>query len=225
MTRRSVEIANELERDVLAGRLAVGELVNEVVLAERFGVSRTPIREALLTLASSGLVRLEPGRGAVVVGVSLQQVFDSYEVLSALSALAAQLCAERMPPLKRAQLSALHDEMTRSLDKGDREDYARLNALFHDTIVKGSGNAVLAQQIAQCTKTIAAVRHASLEAHASLASMHEEHVKVVAAILARDGDAARQAMGDHLHLRGDAASQLVEAWRRQNEAAEAPSHG
>lgn len=220
MTRRSVEIANELEQDILGGRLAVGELVNEVALAERFGVSRTPVREALLSLSSTGLVRLEAGRGAVVVGVSLQQVFDSYEVLAALSGLAAELCADRMSALDRAHLLSIHEEMSKYRDnKRHRDAYIRLDHQFHDAIVKGSANAVLAHQIAMCAKTIAAVRHASMESHASLEAMYDEHVQVVNAIVARDGAAARRAMEAHLKLRGDVASRLVAAWRAQTQGA------
>jgi DNA-binding GntR family transcriptional regulator len=220
MTRRSVEVANALEKEILAGELAVGELVNEVALAERFSVSRTPIREALLSLTSTGLVRLEPGRGAIVVGISLQQVFDSYEVLSALSGLAAELCAARMSSLERAQLIAIHEEMGRSRGSDQRETYRRLDEQFHDTIVKGSGNAVLAHQIAMCAKTIAAVRHASMESHTSLEAMYDEHVQVIDAIVASDGEAARLAMHGHLHLRGDVASRLVTAWRTHPQGAE-----
>lgn len=202
--------------------LPPGELINEVALAERFGVSRTPVREALLSLSSAGLVRLEPGRGAIVVGVSLEQVFESYEVLSSLSGLAAQLCAERMSALERARLSALHDEMTGVLAKDDdRTIYGPLNARFHEMLVKGSANGVLANQIAMCTRTIQAVRHVALEAHVSLEAAHEEHERVVQAILARDGEAARRAMSAHVHLRGDGASRLVAAWREHTQGTEA----
>lgn len=221
MTRRSVEIASALEKDILGGRIAVGELVNEVALAERFGVSRTPVREALLSLASTGLVRLEPGRGAIAVGISLQQVFDSYEVLAGLYGVAAELCAQRMGPMARAQLLSLHEEVGKVLGNQRRDAYARLDVQFHDLIIKGSGNAVLAHQVAVCTRTIVAVRHASLESHRSLESAYAEHTAVVEAIAARDGDAARRAMSAHLQLRGDVASRLVAAWRHQTQPAQA----
>lgn len=220
MARKSVEIANQLEKDILGGQVATGDLVNEVALAARFGVSRTPVREALLSLASSGLVELQPGRGAIVVGVSLQQVFESYEVLATLSGLAAELAANRMSALERAQLLSIHDEMARCRDADRRDAYVQLDGQFHDAIVKGAGNAVLAQQVTACTKAIAAVRHASMESHSSLDSMYEEHVQVVNAICARDADAARRAMMSHLQFRGDVASRLVTAWRRQNPGTE-----
>lgn len=221
MTRRSVEIANELEKDILGGKVAAGELVNEVSLAERFGVSRTPVREALLSLASTGLVKLEPGKGAIVVGISLQQVFDSYEVLAGLYGLAAELCAQRMSALELAQLLSLHKEMGQCLSSEQRHAYGRLDVQFHDLIIKGSGNAVLAHQVALCTKTIAAVRHASMESHRSLDAAYAEHSAVTAAITAKDGDAARRAMRGHLHLRGDTANRLVAAWRVHTQPAEA----
>lgn len=214
MARRSVEIASELEKDILGGRLAHDEVINEVALAERFGVSRTPVREALLGLASSGLVRLERGLGAIVVGISLQRVFDAYEVLATLSGLAAELCAARMTALQRAQLTSLHEEMRKYRGGGHRAEYVRLDEQFHELIVKGSANAVLEQQVAQCAKTIAAVRHASMESHASLETMHGEHDDVVAAICAGDCEAARRAMSGHLQLRGDSATRLVAAWQK-----------
>lgn len=220
MTRKSVEIANALEKDILGGQVATGELVNEVALAARFGVSRTPVREALLSLASSGLVELQPGRGAVVVGVSLQQVFESYEVLATLSGLAAELAATRMSALERAQLLSIHEEMGKCRDANRRDAYVQLDGQFHEAIVKGAGNAVLAQQVAACTRTIAAVRHASMESHASLDSMYDEHVQVVDAIGSRDVEAARRAMTAHLQFRGDVASRLVTAWRHQNPGAD-----
>lgn len=221
MTRRSVEIANELEKDILSGKIPVGELVNEVAIAERFKVSRTPVREALLSLASSGLVRLEPGRGAIVVGVSLQRVFDCYEVLAGLFGLAAELCATRMTALERAQLVSIHEEMGKCLGNEQRDAYGRLDKQFHDTIVKGSGNAVLAYQVAICTKTIEAVRHVSMESHACLEPFYAEHAQVVAAICSKDTEAARRAMGGHLQLRGDVASKLVAAWRHQTQGTDA----
>ncbi|MDD2610217.1 MAG: GntR family transcriptional regulator [Giesbergeria sp.] len=222
MTRRSVEIAKALEKDILGGVLPVGELVNEVALAEQFGVSRTPVREALLSLASTGLVKLQPGRGAIVVGISLQQVFDCYEVLAGLLGLAAELCAQRMSSLEKAQILSIHEEMGRYLhDPALRDAYMRLDVQFHDLIVKGSGNAVLAHQVAMCTKTIAAVRHASMESHVSLDSAYAEHTQVVAAITAKDSEAARKAMAGHLQLRGDTASRLVAAWRHHTQNTDA----
>jgi DNA-binding GntR family transcriptional regulator len=215
MTRRSIEICTALEKDILGGHLTAGELVNEIALADRFGVSRTPVREALLSLASTGLVRLQPGRGAIVVGVSLQQVFDAYEVLSALFGLAAALCAMRLTPLERAQLQTLHEKMGSHMDAKEREDYMRLDDQVHELIVKGAGNPMLAHQIAQCHRTIAAVRHASMESHISLDVVYEEHAEVVRAVLARDEESARHAMSAHLQLRGDKASHLVALWQQQ----------
>ena len=217
MTRKSQQIMTALEKEILAGAFSVGELMNEVALAERFEVSRTPVREALLSLASSGLVQLEPGRGAIVVGASLEKVFESYEVLADLMSLAASLAAQRMTTLARASLRSLHEEMHGHAGKEHRDTYYRLDNEFHDAVVMGSANKVLARCIADCQKTIAGVRHASIEAHQSLEAMYMEHERIVAAITGGHAEEARRAMGDHVQLRGDRASQLISAWRLQTQ--------
>jgi DNA-binding GntR family transcriptional regulator len=217
MARRLVEITDVLEKEILSGEHPVGELLNELAIAERFGVSRTPVREALLSLASTGLVRLERGRGAIVVGISLQKVFESYEVMSALMGLAAALCAQRLSSFELAQLCALHDDLRRSKEAGDREAYVKFDNRFHEQIVKGAGNETLMQQVAACSRILAAVRHASMESHESVDTMFEEHDAIVTAICAKDPEAARRAMSAHVHLRGDVANQLVSTWREQSQ--------
>lgn len=221
MTRRSTEIASVLEKEILSNGFALGEVINEIAVAERFGVSRTPVREALLSLAGTGLVRLEQGRGAVVVGVSMQKVFESYEVLSELLGFAASMAARRMTAMGRANLLSIHEQMRTCMTAEKRSDYMDLDAQFHDTILDASSNTVLAQMVADCERTIAAVRHASMESHATLQEMYAEHERIVAAITAADPDAARGAMREHVQLRGDVASKSVVLWRQQTEATSA----
>jgi DNA-binding GntR family transcriptional regulator len=216
MTRRSTGIASVLEKEILSNAFAIGEVINEVATAERFGVSRTPVREALLSLAGIGLVRLEPGRGAVVVGMSPQKIFESYEVLAELQGMAASLATRRMTAMGRAKLLALHEDMRSCMSDDKRTEYMELDTQFHDSILEACSNAVLTQQVADCERTIAAVRHASMEAHASLQDMYQEHDCIVAALTSGNPDAARKAMHDHVQLRGDVASKLVVLWREQN---------
>lgn len=215
MTRRSTEIASVLEKEILSGAFAIGEVINEVAAAERFSVSRTPVREALLSLSGTGLVRLEQGRGAVVVGVSQQKIFESYEVLAELQGHAAGLATRRMTAMGRANLLALHQEMHTCMTADKRSAYMELDTQFHDAILESCANTVLAQLVADCERTIAAVRHASMESHAALQEMYAEHERIVSAVAAGDAEAARNAMRDHVQLRGDVASRLVVLWRQQ----------
>lgn len=223
MARRLDEITNTLEKEILSGDFTAGEQINEVAVAERFGVSRTPVREALLKLSAMGLVRLVPGRGAVVVGVSLERVFESYEVLGQLMGMAAMLATKRMTPFVVAQLLSIHEEMRACLEADSREEYEALDERFHDLITRSAANEVLVEHIDDCKKTVAAVRHASMESHPSLDGVFAEHERIVAAIRAGDADEARLAMSGHIRLRGDVASHLVATWQHQNAQTEAPA--
>ncbi len=216
MARKSLEIAKTLERDILAGKFAPGELMDEMALARRFEASRTPVREALLNLSATGLVELQRGRGAVVVGVSLERIFDTYEVLAELMGFAACLSAKRLTPLQRANLEALHEDIGRVAGNDSREDYQRLDARFHDALVHGCGNSVLIHQITECERTISAVRRASIESYESLDGMYNEHQGIVDAIRRGDAEAARNAMREHLQLRSGGATRLMASWRAQD---------
>lgn len=223
MARRLDEITTTVEKEILSGDFAVGEVINEVVLAERFGVSRTPVREALLKLSSTGLIKLVPGRGAVVVGISLQRVFESYEVLSELQGMAAMLATKRMTAFGLAQLLAIHTEMQACVKADDREEYELLDTRFHDLIAQSAANEVLVEHIEDCKRIVAAVRHASIESHPSLDAVYTEHERLISAMRAGDAEAARQAMRDHIKLRGGVASKLVATWQEQTKTTEAPA--
>lgn len=216
MTRKSLEIANTLEREILTGAFKSGELIDEMAIAKRFDASRTPVREALLNLSATGLVELERGRGAVVVGISLDRIFETYEVLAELMGFAAALTAKRMTPLNLAHLQALHEEMRQHTGKEQRDEYKRLDGLFHESVLQGCANKVLIRQVVECERTISAVRRASIEAHESLEAMYAEHERIVNAIRNGDAEGARNAMRDHVQLRSGGASKLISSWRQRN---------
>ena len=216
MTRKSVEIAGELEQAILRGEFAPGELLNEIELSERFGVSRTPVREALLNLSAAGLVELESGRGAVVVGITLDTVFEAYEVLANSLGFASALAAERMTPRQRAELQDIVEEMSITTGQKVRERYIELDEALHEKILEGCGNVLLGYQIRRCKARIAAVRQSSMRSHKSVEHIVPEIARVVDAILARDAEAARAALIAHVAVRGDGAQRLMAEWRNLN---------
>ena len=216
MTRKSVEIAGELEQAILRGEFAPGELLNEIELSERFGVSRTPVREALLNLSAAGLVELESGRGAVVVGITLDTVFEAYEVLANSLGFASALAAERMTPRQRAELQGIVEEMAITTGQKVRERYIELDEALHEKILEGCGNALLGYQIRRCKARIAAVRQSSMRFHKSVEHIVPEIARVVDAILARDAEATRTALFAHVAVRGDGAQRLMAEWRNLN---------
>lgn len=216
MARKSIEIAEALEQAILSGEFAAGEVLNEPELAQRFDVSRTPVREALLNLSASGIVDLQRGKGAVVVGISLDTLFEAYEVLANSLGFAGALAAERMTPLERAGLRNLVEDMKANTDEAHRERYIDLDEKLHDAILDGAKNAILARQVHACKRRMSAVRTLSMRSHKTVSHIIPEIERVVEAIEARDGPAARAALEAHIGLRGDGAQRLMAHWRKLN---------
>jgi DNA-binding GntR family transcriptional regulator len=156
--------------------------------------------------------------------VSLEQVFEAYEVLAELMGMAAALAAQRMTLASKAQLQAVHGDMATYVGTDRRDAYVVLDAKFHQLILAGCANRVLLRQIADCKKTIAVVRHASINSHASLEMMYAEHESIVKAVVGGAAEDARRAMWLHVHLRADRAGELVEVWRKQPRATSTQSY-
>lgn len=219
MTRKSIEIADALEAAILSGEFPQGVLLNELELARRFDVSRTPVREALLNLSATGMVELVRGKGAVVVGISLDTLFEAYEVLANSLGFASALAAERMTPLQRAELQNIVDEMAANTNQARRERYIELDEQLHDAILDGAKNAILARQVRACKRRISAVRTVSMRSHKSVEHIVPELQRVVRAILAGDAAEARTAVEEHVSLRGDGAQKLLIHWKSLNQSA------
>jgi DNA-binding GntR family transcriptional regulator len=134
------EDATDRLRDLIVqGELASGAKLNERVLCERLGVSRTPLREALKTLASEGLVALLPNRGAIVTPLTLAKVRESFEVMGALEALAGELACRNVTDAQLGEVRAMHFEMLAAHARGDLAQYFRNNQAIHFAIVAASG--------------------------------------------------------------------------------------
>ena len=219
MTRKSIEIADALEAAILSGEFAQGELLNEMELASRFEVSRTPVREALLNLSASGIVDLVRGKGAVVIGISLDTLFEAYEVLANALGFACALAAERMTPLQRAELEHIVDEMVANTTDATRERYIELDEMLHDAILDGAKNAILARQVRACKRRISAVRTLSMRSHKNVEHIVPELQRVVRAIAAGDAAEAKAALEAHVNLRGDGAQKLMAHWKNLNKHA------
>jgi DNA-binding GntR family transcriptional regulator len=214
MSRKSIEIAGALEAAVLRGEFEAGTLINELELAKQFDVSRTPVREALLKLSATGLVELKRGAGAIVVGISLDTIFEAYEVLANALGFACALAAERMTSFQRAELRNIVNEMGQNAGEDHRDRYIELDEQLHEAILEGAKNSMLARQVRECKRRISAVRHLSMRSHKTVEHIVPELVRVVDAITAQDPEAARHALTEHVALRGDGAQKLMAEWRK-----------
>ncbi|SEP38320.1 DNA-binding transcriptional regulator, GntR family [Methylobacterium sp. ap11] len=193
-------LAGEIAEAIVTGALAPGSRLDEQALAERYGVSRTPVREALRQLGTSGLVEVRPRRGAVVAQVTAEQLAELFVAMAEIEATCARLAAQSMSPLERRRLDALHDSMADLARAGDPAAYARANTAFHGAVYAGAHNTVLADFALSLRRRLQPYREAQFRVAGRLARSHDEHGVVVAAILAGRAEEAHAAMLRHVTL-------------------------
>lgn len=209
---RHQEAVTLLRRMILSGELAPGEPLREVALSEQFGTSRTPVREALRTLAAEGLVTLLPNRTVQVSHLDEQAASDVFTVLGALESLAARLACERMTAEQMEILSELQDDLSDYFTNKDRPRYLEANRLIHELIVEGSGNASLILAWRLLLPRAERARHVSTLDHERWAAAFEEHKKIHRALLARDVRLVTALMEEHFD---NGSSSIKDARKRQ----------
>jgi DNA-binding GntR family transcriptional regulator len=202
-------LAEELERMIMAGEIKPGERINEQQLAQRFSVSRGPIREAVRALEGSGLVEASPNRGVFVRRLTVDEVRELYDIRAALFGLAGKLMAERATAADVARLEQAVIAMERAAEARDFDAYYPLNLAFHEAIVEGAGNRTLANQYRAFVKTLTLFRARSLVQGGGLAVSNREHREMVSAIAARDGTWAHEAHWRHVASAKDRLLRVV----------------
>lgn len=191
-------LEQEIERVILGGGFAPGDHINEKELALRFGISRGPVREALRSLDSSGLVEQVPNRGVFVRRLTAAEAFDVYDVRAALFGLAGKLLAERVTAEGVTQLKAYIADMDAAVAADDFEAYVKINFVFHEFIVVSAGNPTLAQQYLTLVKQLRLYRARSLMLGDAMHASHLEHHAMVDAVVARDPAGALAAHTRHV---------------------------
>jgi DNA-binding GntR family transcriptional regulator len=193
------EVAELLRQRIFRRELEPGSWIDELKLAEEYGISRTPLREALKVLAAEGLVTMKVRRGAYVTEVSEQDLADVYHLLSLLESDAAGVVAERATDAERAELKKLHTELEAAAAPGkeDREHFFALNEHFHMRLLAIANNKWRDQMVADLRKVMKLNRHNSLLKTGRIAESLAEHRSVMAAIEARDTTAAMARMREH----------------------------
>ena len=195
---RAEELRQQIADDIMSGALAPGAALDETELARRFAVSRTPVREAIRLLDASGLVEARPHRAAVVARPSHQRLIGMFEAMAELEALCAGLSAERMTAADRRALEATHEELRTLIRSGDPQRYHESNEAFHGTVYAGAHNAYLAELTLATRLRVRPFRRAQFRNLGRLAKSHEEHDRVVEAILRGDRAGAADAMRAHI---------------------------
>ena len=188
----------QISDDIVRGELAPGAVLDEMELARRFGVSRTPVREALRMLVASGLVDVRPHRSAVVARPDRLQVLGMFEALRELEALCAGLAAERMTTGEHARLQRVHAALSLIVRNENPQRYHEINEEFHAQIYAGSHNAYLASLTTGTRARIAPFSRAQFRTSGRLAKSHNEHALILAALVARDRETATAVMRAHI---------------------------
>lgn len=195
---RADELRQLLADEIVRGVIAPGSSLDETVIAKRFNVSRTPVREAIRLLAASGLVDARAHRAAVVARPSHDDLIGMFEAMAELEGLCAGYAAERMTRTERSALEAVHEELRALIRSGDPQRYHEINQQFHSSVYAGAHNAYLAELTAATRIRVSPFRRAQFRNLGRLAKSHDEHELVVTAILRANAPQARDAMHAHL---------------------------
>jgi DNA-binding GntR family transcriptional regulator len=191
-------LEQEIQAVLLGGEFNPGDHLNEKELAIRFGISRGPVREALRSMESSGLIEQIPNRGFFVRQLTAQQAYDLYDVRAVLFGLAGKLLAERITDDGTARLSGFIAEMDTAMNGEDFDTYAKVNFAFHEFIVTNAGNAALAQQYLALVKQLRLYRTRSLMHVSSMHASQREHHDMADAVIARDPSRAWETHHRHV---------------------------
>jgi DNA-binding GntR family transcriptional regulator len=186
-----------LAEQIITGALVPVQRLDERDLAERFEVSRTPVREALRGLQERGLVEIMPRRGIVVASISLERLQELLEAQCELEALCARRATESMTTMERKELELLHEQAARQAAAGDHVGYLETNGQFHSAIARGTHNAVLVSMLEELRERLAPFRRTQSDVERRLAVSHAEHDAIARAIARADPEAAFIAMRDH----------------------------
>ena len=189
------EVAELLRQRIFDRTLAPGSWIDELKLAEEYGISRTPLREALKVLSTEGLVTMKVRRGAYVTEVSETDLADVYHLLGVLESDAAGVVAERATPEQLGDLQAIHTELEAAVDQ--RELFFAINERFHMRLLAVANNRWRDQMVADLRKVMKLNRHNSLLKAGRIQESLQEHRALMAALEAHDAPVAAQRMLEH----------------------------
>lgn len=211
-----------LEDQIVTQELAPGTRLDETALAERFGVSRTPVRQALFQLAATGLVEHRARRGAFVAEVGLQRLSEMFEVIAELEALCAGLAARRATAAEIGAIQGAHAACAAAAEKacaaaagpGESDAYYYSNERLHQCIREVAGNDFLLEQVGALQKRLKAYRRIQLRARDRVRNSLDEHARIVRAIESGAVDEASAAMRSHVAIQGDRFADLLSGLHR-----------
>jgi DNA-binding GntR family transcriptional regulator len=200
----SDQIRTDLSDLIRQGQLLPGVPIDEVALAERYGVSKTPIREALLKLEAQGLLQSQSRGGMVLAKMNLRQLLSLFELLAEIEAIAVRLAVERMTPEELIAIEAIHNESKVYADNENLEGWQKANEAFHEIIYHAARNTFLRDEALRIRAQTGAYRLHAFGALGRIHSSFVQHGEIVEALRKRDSNHASRVMIKHLFPANDA---------------------
>lgn len=195
-------LTTQIEQEIVDGKLRPGEKLDEEVLAVRFSASRTPVREALRSLATVGLVRVQPRFGATVSKPTVSEVIEYFEVVAEMEAIAARLVCLRASDLEIDRIMEFHALCETQALSGTAESYFEANTQFHHSIWAAAGNQVLEEQIVLLDRRLSPYRRFITFNPGRQQDSLAEHAQIADAIRNRDEAVSVTAMREHVTILG-----------------------
>jgi DNA-binding GntR family transcriptional regulator len=192
------EVVDRLRDRIVQSDLAPGTRLNERVLCEQLGISRTPLREAIKILATEGLVELLPNRGAIVTPLKAANIADTLAVMGSLESLAGELACAKAEEAEIAEIRALHFEMLAHHARGDLAGYFKYNQLIHLKIIEASGNPVLTNTYRQLNANVRRARYMANLSQERWDAAVREHEEILGALASRDAVRLKRLLAEHL---------------------------
>lgn len=198
-TSAAAQVERALREAIVRLELMPGTRLSEQDIATRYGVSRQPVREALIALAKTKLVEIRPNRGTVVVRISVQQMLEARFVREAVEVAVVRRAALAFDPFMRERLNSNMEQQQKVIAAGDTDAFRLLDEQFHVNIAKGAGCSLAWIAIADMKAHMDRVCNLTLKYEDTQQPLLDQHQAILAAIDARDPDKAEQVMRDHLH--------------------------
>jgi len=215
MARTADKLISDIRNEVSSGILKPGDQLEVTALAERFGVSRTPIREAIRTLVESGVLETRPRKGSFVRVLSAKQLLDLFQVAAELEGMACRLAALSLTKENVEAIERGLAKCTQAAEAQNNAEYAMANLDFHTAIHNASGNDWLIEQLRQLQINLNSYRTMPYEIRGRLNKSTDEHKIICDAILSGDGEHACNLMRDHMMLQGKRLPSIIATLEQQ----------
>ena len=215
MARTADKLISDIRKEVSSGILKPGDQLEVTALAERFGVSRTPIREAIRTLVESGVLETRPRKGSFVRVLSAKQLLDLFQVAAELEGMACRLAAYSLTKENVEAIESGLAKCTQAAEVQNNAEYAMANLDFHTAIHNASGNDWLIEQLRQLQINLNSYRTMPYEIRGRLNKSTDEHKIICDAILSGDGEHACNLMRDHMMLQGKRLPSIIATLEQQ----------